>query len=223
MERINRAENRKYHYIYKTVRILDGAYYIGLHSTDRLDDGYIGSGTRLWNSIHKHGREAHQKQILEFLPTRQSIKLREAEIVNTELLNDPMCMNINIGGTIGYSPPMSEVTKQKLREARKNFKHTKESKAKISAKVKGRKMTPEQIEKWKAKRVGFKYSEESKQKMSAAKKGKKLSSEHIANRAKAQSKACTVDGVMIYPSLKLLEEALGRGKRGTQSPNFKFV
>ena len=37
-----RVDQRKYHYIYKITRD-DGKYYIGLHSTDDLDDGYLPS------------------------------------------------------------------------------------------------------------------------------------------------------------------------------------
>lgn len=35
------AERRKYHYIYKTTCLITNRYYIGMHSTDNLEDGYI--------------------------------------------------------------------------------------------------------------------------------------------------------------------------------------
>jgi len=40
-------KQKKYHYIYKTTNILNYKFYIGMHSTDDLDDGYVGSGKRL--------------------------------------------------------------------------------------------------------------------------------------------------------------------------------
>ena len=96
---MTRADQRKHHYIYKITRVDgSGKYYIGMHSTDDLDDGYFGSGTYLWHSINKHGKDAHSKEILEHLPSRKDLKLREKEIVNEELLGDPLCMNLKCGG-----------------------------------------------------------------------------------------------------------------------------
>lgn len=37
-----RADQRKFHYIYKISRDA-GRYYIGMHSTDDINDGYFGS------------------------------------------------------------------------------------------------------------------------------------------------------------------------------------
>ena len=63
---MKRAQRRKYHYIYKTTCKLTNRYYYGMHSTDNLEDGYKGSGTRLKYSINKHGLENHCCEKLEF-------------------------------------------------------------------------------------------------------------------------------------------------------------
>lgn len=99
---MQRADKRKYHYIYKTTNILNNKFYIGLHSTDDLEDGYVGSGTYLWRSIDKYGRENHVTEILEHLPSRASLKLRETQIVNEELLGNVLCMNLQLGGGDGW-------------------------------------------------------------------------------------------------------------------------
>lgn len=96
-------KQHKYHYIYKTTCSVTGRYYIGMHSTSNLEDGYIGSGRRLWVSINKHGLENHTKEILEFLENRQLLKDRETQLVNNDLLMDPMCMNLQLGGGGGFS------------------------------------------------------------------------------------------------------------------------
>jgi hypothetical protein len=96
------ANNRIFHYIYKITRTYgSGKYYIGMHSTDALDDGYFGSGTLLARSIKKHGKEKHSKEILEHLSSREALKLREKELVNAELLGDKKCMNLKLGGEGG--------------------------------------------------------------------------------------------------------------------------
>lgn len=98
-EQLRGADRRKYHVIYKTTCLVTGRYYIGMHSTDNLADGYIGSGKRLWQSIQKHGAAQHVCEILEHLPSRETLRLREAELVNSALLEDKQCMNIALGGT----------------------------------------------------------------------------------------------------------------------------
>jgi len=98
---MTRADQRKFHYIYKITRF-DGKYYIGMHSTDDLEDGYFGSGHLLWKSIKKHGKEKHSKEILEFLSDRKTLKLRERALVNEEIVNDPLCMNLQLGGGGGF-------------------------------------------------------------------------------------------------------------------------
>lgn len=89
---------RKHHVVYKTTCKITGRYYIGMHSTDDLNDGYIGSGTRLWRSIKKYGRDQHECQILEHLPTRQAASDREKELIDPVWRADPMCMNVGKGG-----------------------------------------------------------------------------------------------------------------------------
>jgi hypothetical protein len=98
-------KQKKYHYIYKTTNVINGRYYIGMHSTDDLDDGYMGSGKRLWNSMNYHGKENHKVEILEFCNNRGELKKREEEIVNEQLLTEDLCMNLTTGGQGGAQPP----------------------------------------------------------------------------------------------------------------------
>lgn len=95
-------KQKKYHYIYKTTNLINGKYYIGMHSTNDLNDGYVGSGKRLWYSIKKYGKENFKCEILEMLPDRSSLKEREKELVNEDLLNDKKCMNLKHGGDGGF-------------------------------------------------------------------------------------------------------------------------
>ena len=95
-------KQKKYHYIYKTTCTITGKFYVGMHSTDNLDDGYLGSGKILGYSRRKYGDENHVREILEYLPSRQSLKEREKEIVNEELLTNPLNINLKYGGEGGW-------------------------------------------------------------------------------------------------------------------------
>jgi hypothetical protein len=95
-------KEKKYHYIYKTTNVINNKYYIGMHSTSNLNDGYIGSGKRLWNSINYHGKENHVCEILEYCDNRRELIEREIEVVNEQLLLENLCMNLALGGSSGY-------------------------------------------------------------------------------------------------------------------------
>jgi len=96
-------KEKKYHYIYKITCLKNNRYYIGMHSTDNLNDGYFGGGKRIKNSVRKHGKNEHRKEILEFFENRELLRNREIELVNENLLKDTMCMNLQPGGGGGFS------------------------------------------------------------------------------------------------------------------------
>jgi hypothetical protein len=91
-------KEKKYHFIYKTTNLLSGKYYIGMHSTDDLNDGYMGSGKRLRYSINKYGKKNHKVEYLEFFGTREELAAREKEIVSLNEIAKEKCMNLRVGG-----------------------------------------------------------------------------------------------------------------------------
>ena len=98
-------KEKQHHFIYKTTNLLNGKYYYGMHSTDNLNDGYLGSGRRLKRSLNKYGKENHVVEQLEFLPDRKALIEREKEIVNLNEITKEGCMNLNLGGEGGYVSP----------------------------------------------------------------------------------------------------------------------
>lgn len=96
-------KQKTYNYIYKITNIINGQYYVGMHSTDDLEDGYFGSGKRLRRSIKKYGKENFKIEILEFLENRKELVKREKDIVNEDFIKHPLCMNIQIGGEGGFN------------------------------------------------------------------------------------------------------------------------
>jgi len=111
----------KYHIIYKTTCTVTDRYYVGMHSTNDLNDRYLGSGKVLFHSIRKHGRHNHRYEILEHASTREELTQREKEIVNADLVADPNCLNLVQGGnTAPYeydrNPKSSQLQAQSLRQ-----------------------------------------------------------------------------------------------------------
>lgn len=90
--------NKKYHYFYKITNNINNHYYYGIHSTDDLDDGYMGSGTRLKYAYEKYGIENFTKEILKFFDTREELAKYESDIVTEVLVKDTNCYNISLGG-----------------------------------------------------------------------------------------------------------------------------
>lgn len=90
------------HYLYKTTCLVTVRYYIGIHSTNNLDDGYMGSGKRLRYSIRKYGVDKHKKEIIEFFDTRELLIEAEKKVITEEMLTDTNCMNLMGGGEGGY-------------------------------------------------------------------------------------------------------------------------
>ena len=71
-------KEKKYHFIYKTTNLLTGRYYIGMHSTDNLEDGYLGSGKRLRHSVNKYGKDRVKALSFDF-GQRHNIELKMAK------------------------------------------------------------------------------------------------------------------------------------------------
>jgi hypothetical protein len=172
-----------------------------MHSTNNLKDNYLGSGTEIKILIRNHANLKFE--ILEFCDTREILSVREKEIVNMTLLSNNLCLNRQIGG--GYKVGV--------------FKHSSESKKKMSLTHTGKKMSIEAKLRMSIAKTGQILSEEHKNKISLANKNKnpwsKMSNE-TKNRLKTDignlnklkfSKKISVNG-QIFNSLNEASEKL---------------
>lgn len=101
-------KKHRFNYFYKITNNINGHYYYGIHSTDDLDDGYMGSGTRLHYAYKKYGKENFTKEVLKYFDTYDDACEYESLIVNEVLLKDDNCYNVKLGG-LGGSPNMLTV------------------------------------------------------------------------------------------------------------------
>lgn len=168
-----------HHFIYKTTCSLTNRYYVGMHSTDNLDDGYLGSGKRLWYSVRKHGRDNHVREILEFLPDRKSLASREKELITEEMRHDINCMNLAAGGIGGFNNPQqhknatkASFTPEAISKRVISFKKTREIRMKDAEYRLKIYNALSESHKGKTAFLGKTHSEEAKRKMSASLQGK---------------------------------------------------
>lgn len=189
-----RASQKAFHFVYKTACTVTGKWYIGLHSTDNIDDGYLGSGMRLTRSVKKYGEAAHSREILFMGATRKEASNKEAELLSEDVRKDPMCMNLGPGG-LGATdrPATSEETATKLSKASKGYVRTKEWYDKIAASraKTWTTHTPEAREKIRTALTGKTLTEEHKKKISEGGTGQKRTVEtrvNISNALKGKSK-----------------------------------
>lgn len=103
MANIQKQSKRKYHIVYQTTNISNNMIYIGAHSTDILEDGYLGSGHRLTLAIEKYGIESFRREILYTFDNPVEMFSKEASIVNSEFLKRSDVYNIVEGGFGGYN------------------------------------------------------------------------------------------------------------------------
>ena len=151
-------KEKQFNYVYLTTNLINGKQYVGDHSTNNLNDHYLGSGIYFDKAILKYGKENFSKQILEQFNTKECSFDAQEKYINEYNTLIPNGYNISPKGGSKYQGSCSEETKKKLSKIWKGRKHSEESKLKMG-------------------RPGRKHSEESKKKMSESQKGKIISEE----------------------------------------------
>jgi hypothetical protein len=136
-----------YYFIYKIINVLDNKFYIGIHQTNDLDDGYFGSGLLIKRSIKKHGKNNFKREIIEFCSNYEDLKSLEKKIITLDFIqeNKGVCYNIQVGGSGGDNlsnhPNIKEIGEKIRKKAlgrpgNRNWSHTEEAKISISEKNK---------------------------------------------------------------------------------------
>jgi hypothetical protein len=162
---------------------------VGDHSTNNLDDGYLGSGRPYFQrALNKYGKQNFKKEILEFFDTKQEAFDAQEKWINVYKSLIPNGYNISPKGGHFSKGSMSESTKKKIGNAnkislrgKKQPKDLVEKRASkmrgIPSKLKGVKQSPESILKRSNSNRGKKRSEEIKEKMKEAQKNRKAISD----------------------------------------------
>src|SRR5881275_1502100 len=92
------------HYLnYKTTNLVNGKFYLGVHITENLNDGYLGSGKRLKLAIKKYGKWNFRREILHISTTKEAMLTFERLVVDVANTTNIQCYNLVLGG--GMPPP----------------------------------------------------------------------------------------------------------------------
>lgn len=121
-----------YGYVYLTIIVDRGAYYIGQHK-GKFNPAYIdyvGSGKRLLRYIAKNGRDNIRVICLGTAQTKEGLDEMEKRFIGDKYMTDPNCWNLRAGGD---TPAFSEETRRRISASLTGKKHSAETRAKLSA------------------------------------------------------------------------------------------
>lgn len=161
---------------------LAGHYYFGQHRTNKLDDGYAGSGRILLNYYDKYGKTegiTYIKEIIQFFENLEDLNQAEINLIGDKYNTDKMCLNLKAGGK---QTIFSDEVKEHISKNHKggvpigsHWKLNDKSKEKIGKSKKGTKQSAKHIQKRMQSKINSGNSiqyEETKLKISKSKKGK---------------------------------------------------
>lgn len=111
----------KYCIIYETTNLINGKKYIGKHSTDDINDDYLGSGNLLQMAIKKYGKENFKRETIAVFEDEDQAYRYEETLVNGDIVNDENYYNLREGG-YGFT---SENVKKLWEDAKYREMHVK--------------------------------------------------------------------------------------------------
>ena len=82
---------KKYHLLYRVKNEQTLKEYIGVHSTDNIEDGYMGSGTLLKKDIKQFGVGAFSREIIDVFENIQNLEINHFFLCN--YINNPSLYN----------------------------------------------------------------------------------------------------------------------------------
>lgn len=91
----------KYYFLYLITNKITNKIYVGVHATDNLDDGYLGSGIHIERAVKKYGADNFERTIVKFFDNEVDMFLAEADVVTPEFVKEDTNYNIAPGGRGG--------------------------------------------------------------------------------------------------------------------------
>jgi Mor family transcriptional regulator len=124
------SRSARYNFVYQTKNLVNGKTYVGVRSTENIDDGYIGCGcvsdsyaracvkyglkSAFLRAVVKYGYDNFKREILSFYDTLEECYEEEAYIVNDSWVKCDKNYNSRVGG---LKPPNTKITDEKTEAA----------------------------------------------------------------------------------------------------------
>jgi group I intron endonuclease len=115
-----------YNFVYITTNLVNGKQYVGDHSTNDLDDGYLGSGLLIQKSVSKYGKKNFERKIIKICETKEEAFNLQKKYINEYNTLSPNGYNISPKGGVGVNGCHASETKEKIRGSLRGIPKTKE-------------------------------------------------------------------------------------------------
>ncbi len=122
MAQMTITKSKLHNIVYETTNILNNKIYVGCHSTDNIDDGYLGSGVAITRAIRKYGKGSFSRKIIHYTESIEEMYKIEAAIVDVEFVERADTYNLKPGGYGGViGTKHTEEMKKHLSEVKLKF------------------------------------------------------------------------------------------------------
>lgn len=105
----------RYYLVYRTENLLTGHFYYGVHETNVIDDGYLGSGRKLKEAIKKYGVNNFKRRVVARCRSRAQMYELEKKFI-APWIGDPRCYNLHAGGKGGWQHVNQRLDKEARRK-----------------------------------------------------------------------------------------------------------
>jgi len=127
----NKTKKYQYQFIYIIENQINNKAYVGFHSTNNLNDGYLGSGIAISKAITKYGEKNFRKTILEHC-YNSNWQEREIFWIKEKDTFGKNGYNLTTGGEGGFNKIISKMGRKNMSIAATGRKLSTETKKKLS-------------------------------------------------------------------------------------------
>lgn len=101
-------------YNYITTNLLNNKQYVGMHSTNNVDDNYLGTGQLMLKALKKYGKKYFKREILCICQTLKEANDNEKIFIEKYNTLNPNGYNLSPTGGLGFKGCHSEEARQKM-------------------------------------------------------------------------------------------------------------